>query len=236
MHVTQDAWEVAKNTPYLQVRRDVAVDLLLPASHTVLFVIACLAGLAASLAHDWRRRARTRWAEPADHALLMVVHVAVIVVLIITVALPIWRLVQGVRPHDAYRVTSGAHTWPFVLAILYWPWVAGARERPLARFLIVSALLLFAGTALIVPTSGGAQWSPRFMIAVAPLLAIVAAAGRRDAAAGTDPMRTSIAWMARAVLLASLVMQASGVFYVQARRCGTRRSRTGWRRTPLPET
>ena len=32
MHVTQDAWEVARNTPYLQVRRDVIVDLLLPVS------------------------------------------------------------------------------------------------------------------------------------------------------------------------------------------------------------
>jgi len=211
MHVTQDAWEVAKNTPYMQVRRDVIVDLLLPASHTALFVIACLAGLAAALAHAWRR-ARTRGTAPDDRALLMVVHAAVGVVLMITVALPIWRLVQGVRPHDAYRVTSAAHTWPFALAILYWPWVAGERERPLGRFLIVSALLLLAGSALIVPTSGGAQWGPRFLIAVAPLLAIVAALAARRPGAGTT---TAIAWMARGILLASLVMQASGLFYVQ---------------------
>ena len=213
MHVTQDAWEVAKNTPYLQVRRDVIVDLLLPASHTALFVIACMAGLAATLAHAWRRP-RTDEAAPDDRALLMVVHAAVGVVLMITVALPIWRLVQGVRPHDAYRVTSAAHTWPFVLAILYWPWVAGERERPLARFLIVSALLLLAGSALIVPTSGGAQWGPRFLIAVAPLLAIVAALAGRPPGAGTETT-AAIAWMARGILLASLVMQASGVFYVQ---------------------
>jgi hypothetical protein len=32
MHVTQDAWEVAKNNSYLQVRREIVVDLLLPAT------------------------------------------------------------------------------------------------------------------------------------------------------------------------------------------------------------
>jgi len=189
------------------------VDLLLPASHTALFVIAWLAGLAAALAHAWRR-ARTRGTAPEDRGLLMVVHAAVGVVLIVTVALPIWRLVQGVRPHDAYRVTSAAHTWPFLLAILYWPWVAGERERALTRFLIVSALLLFAGAALIVPTSGGEQWGPQFLIAVAPLLAIVAAAAGCRPGAATDST-TAIAWMVRGVLFASLVMQASGLFYVQ---------------------
>jgi hypothetical protein len=211
MHVTQDAWEVAKNTPYMQVRRDVLVDLLLPASHTALFIVALLAGLGASLAHHRRRR---NGAAGDDRALLAIVHVSAIVVLAIVVALPLWRLVQGVRPHDAYRVTSAAHTWPFALAILYWPWVADERSRPLMRFLVVSALLLLAGTALIVPTSGGAQWSPRFLIAVAPLLAVVAAAVARPGS-NLPPARAAIAWMACGILLASFVMQASGVFYVQ---------------------
>jgi hypothetical protein len=72
-----------------------------------------------------------------------------------------------------------------------------------------------------VPTSGGAQWSPRFLLAVAPLLAVVAGAAARPAPdrAGRIPAGisglTGIVWMARATLVASLVMQASGVFWLQ---------------------
>jgi len=207
MHVTQDAWQVAKSTPYLQVRRDVVVDLLLPASHAILYVTAIVVGLAAALGRRFSRGAR----DPMiDRALLAAMHLSAIVVMIIAVALPLWRLAVGIRPHEAYRVTSVAHTWTFALAIFYWPWIVNRGNQALARFLLVSAVLIFAGTALVVPTSGGAQWSPRFFIAVAPLLAIVAAAAARPA-----PAAPTIRWMARGILLASLVMQASGAFYVQ---------------------
>jgi hypothetical protein len=221
VHMTQDAWEVARSTPYMQVRRAFLVDLLLPAAHTGAFVAALMAGLAAASVQAWRRRAGREAGDSDSRTLVMVVHVSVAIGLAIAVVLPLWRLVHGVRPHDAYRVTSAAHTWPFVLAILYWPWVATESQRPMARYLIASALLLLAGTALLVPTSGGAQWSPRFLLAVAPLLAVVAAAAARPAPdrAGRIPGGisglTGIAWMARAILVASLVMQASGVFWLQ---------------------
>jgi hypothetical protein len=228
MHVTQDAWDVAKNTPYLQVRREIVVDLFLPASHAALFVAAAIAGLAASLAEWGRRRA----GRPSSRALLTAVHASVLVILFIGVALPLWRLAAGVRPHDAYRVTSAAHTWPFVLAVLYWPWVAGEASRPAARYLLASALLLLLGTAIVVPTSGGSQWGPRFFMAGAPLIALVAAAaarpplpgfrlrGRRSGGEGgraEGPARVvpAIAWMTRAVLVASLLMQATGVVWLQ---------------------
>jgi hypothetical protein len=218
MHMTQDAWQVATSTPYMQVRRDVLVDLLLPASHAGLFAAAVLAALAASMAQTWRRNRGLAADDAAGRALVMVVHASAAIALAITVGLPIWRLVHGVRPHDAYRVTSAAHTWPFVLALFYWPWIATEVQRPMARYLIASAVLILAGTAVLVPTSGGAQWSPRFLLAVAPLLAVVAAAAARPT---LDPIgrRTAtingITGMVCAILLASFVMQTSGVFWLQ---------------------
>ena len=188
MHVTQDAWEVAKNTPYLQVRRDIVVDLLLPASHTAIYLAAIAAGLAGALL---KRRA--------------VVDFACVVLLIVAVALPLWRLATGVQPTLSYRVSSAAHTWPFVLVLFYWPWLTSGAARRVARYLVVSAVLLFLGSALLVPTSGGAQWSPRFMLAVAPLLAVVTACAL---AARPDVRR-----MAIVIMLASAVMQATGVVY-----------------------
>ena len=43
MHMTQDAWEVAKAVPYTQVRRDILVGLFLPAEHVAIFLIAAVA-------------------------------------------------------------------------------------------------------------------------------------------------------------------------------------------------
>jgi hypothetical protein len=218
MHMTQDAWQVATSTPYMQVRRDVLVDLLLPASHAGPFAASVLAALAASIAQTWRRSRGLAADDAAGRALLTVVHVSAAIVLAITVGLPLWRLVQGVRPHDAYRITSAAHTWPFVLAMFYWPWIATEAQRPMARYLIASAVLILIGTAVLVPTSGGAQWSPRFLLAVAPLLAVVAAAPARpvlDSAVRRPATVKGITWMACAILLASFVMQTSGVFWLQ---------------------
>ena len=208
MHMTQDAWNVAISTPYLQVRRDVVVDLLLPYGWTAVFVIAAAAGIAAA---SMRMGARRAGSLAGDGTLLVIVHAAVIVMLIVGVAAPIWRLAHGIRPHDAYRVTSVAHTWPFALALLYWPWTRADDGGAMARYLLAAALLLFAGAALVIPTSGGSQWSPRFLLAVAPLLAVVAAA----IAVAPTRGRPAIAWMARAVIVGSILMQVTGVLYVQ---------------------
>lgn len=189
MHVTQDAWEVAKNTPYLQVRHDVVVDLMLPASQPWLFALCVIGGLAGAA----RRR-------------IGIVHVATAGLLTIGVLLPVLRLASGVQPTVSYRISSAAHTWTFVIALLYWPWFAGSRS--VLRFPVAAGLLLFVGSALVVPTSGGAQWSPRFMLAVAPLLAVAAARGLT----GTPRMAMA------AIFVASMLMQASGVlFFVRSK-------------------
>ena len=189
MHVTQDAWEVARNTPYLQVRRDVLVDLLLPASHPWLFALCVFAGFAGAA----RRH-------------IGIVHVAAAGLLAIGVLLPVWRLASGVQPTLSYRISSAAHTWTFAIALLYWPWFAGSRG--VLRYPIAAGLLLFVGSALVVPTSGGAQWSPRFMLAVAPLLAVAAARGL------TGTPRKAVA----AIFAASMLMQVTGVlFFVRSK-------------------
>jgi hypothetical protein len=232
---------VAKNTPYLQVRRDVIVDLLLPGSHTVLFLAAAAAGLGASLA-QWRRRAIGQMGDELSTRLLAVVHGCIAVMFMIAVVLPLWSMVQTGQVQGPYRATSAVHTWPFALAILYLPWLDQA-VRPMAKFLIVAALLLLVGSALVIPTSGGGQWSPRFLLAVAPLLAVVAAAcvpafapaalrpasatplrrGRREL---LHP-RTAIPWTAAAILIGSVVMQATGVALFH--RAKTRHAElTGW--------
>jgi hypothetical protein len=186
MHVTQDAWEVAKNSPYLQVRRDIVVDLLLPASHTLICALALGAGIIG---------ARLRRLEA--------VHLAAAAVLTIVVFLPLWRLASGVQPTLSYRISSAAHTWTFALALLYAPWIAGSASHAL-RFLVGSGVFLFAGVALLVPTSGGSQWSPRFMLAVAPLLALAACRALPAA-----PRR-----MVTVIFAASIVMQMTGIAFV----------------------
>lgn len=219
MHMTQDAWEVAKTVPYVQVRRDIVFALLLPAAHIGLFVTAAAGGLCAALVQRWRRHRCGRalddhWA----HLLLSVVHLSVIVMGIIAVGLPVWKMaVLGARG-DAYRVTSAAHTWTFALAMLYWPWFRDNVNRAAARFLIVSGLLVIAGTFIIVPTDGGSQWSPRFFLAAVPLLAIVAGGAllRPDGAIGTNAFASSYRPFAAAVFLASILMQATGVGWVKS--------------------
>lgn len=228
MHMTQDAWEVATATPYMDIRRDVVVQLLLPQSHVALFLVSAIAGLAASLTQAWRNRGRTtRLDDPASRALAAILHAAAIVILAIDVALPMWRLAHGVRPYYAYRVTSAAHTWPFLLAMLYWPWIATGPQRTAARFLIAAGLLFVVGTILIVPAPGGSQWSPRFLLAAAPLLAIVAAAVALPAADVASRLPRGTAWMVRVILVASLLMQLTGLYWAQRAKARTARL-TSW--------
>jgi hypothetical protein len=216
MHMTQDAWEVAKSLPYMQVRRDMIVGLLLPADYAAVFVIAGAAAAIAAAAQSWRlRRNAAARDDRTATALIAVVHAAVLAILILTVVLPLWRLVSTDIPGDPYRITSAAHTWIFALALLYWPWFREDVDRRAARYLVLSALLVVAGTFVLVPTDGGSQWSPRFFLAAAPLFAIVAAAaaivpslrparhaGARRTAAGV-------------VLIASMVMQLTGMGWVK---------------------
>jgi hypothetical protein len=93
------------------------------------------------------------------------------------------------------------------LALFYWPWFRAEIDSRGARFLMLSGLLLIVGTFFIVPTDGGSQWSPRFFLAAAPLLAIVAAAALLSPSACRP--------FAAIVVLASMLMQVTGVGWVQ---------------------
>jgi len=208
MHITQDAWEVAKNTPYMQVRRDVVVDLLLPGSHPFVFLLAAAVALGVSLT---QARASAQMDDARSAWRLNLLHACVVVIFTISVVLPLWSLVTLRSFVGTYRSTSAIHTWPFAIAILYLPWI-DRDAWPSARFLVVSALLILLGSALVIPTSGGGQWSPRFLLASAPLLAVVAA---RPALAIANRARSQalpgIVWMSRGILIGSLVMQVTGI-------------------------
>jgi hypothetical protein len=230
MHMTQDAWEVAKAVPYWQVRRDIVFALLLPAEHVGLFITAAAAGLCAALVQSWGQHGHGKGrADYSAQVLLSVVHLSAIVLLAIAVGLPVWKMaVHGARG-DAYRITSAAHTWIFAIALLYWPWFRDEVTRAAARFLIVSALLLIAGTFVIAPTDGGSQWSPRFFLAAVPLLAIVAGAAllRPGGSIRTSVFASTYRPFAAMVFLASMLMAATGAGWVKHGKAHTARL-TGW--------
>jgi hypothetical protein len=206
MHLTQDAWEYAKNVSYLSVRHDIVTLLFMPAEYPWVYAAALIAGLAASVyaSHADVRR-------PGLHtrrdAALVVVHLAVAVMLGIGVGLPLARLASGAAIHEAYMVTSAAHTWAFAPALLYLPWLGSGDRTPHARYLIVSAVMALLFTSLVVPSTAGAQWSPRFYLQIAPLLAIPAA---EVGARRSEDVRRGALWGARAALVASMLMLATG--------------------------
>jgi len=211
MHLTQDAWEYAKNVSYLGVRRDIVTQLFMPMDYPWVYAVALVAGVAAAL-FAWRhKRPDTRRDVP-----LAVVHTAVIVMLGLGVAFPLWRLASGSRIHEAYNVQSAAHGWAFVPALLYLPWVTDEGRTPHARYLIVSAVLAILFTSLVVPSTAGAQWSPRFYLQIAPLLALpaieiawVPSAPRRRG------LEASAVWGGWAALVAAIVMLATGIVYLR---------------------
>ena len=197
MHMTQDAWEVVKTTPYVQMRWDIVHNLFLPQRWTVAFLAALVAGVLAGALERWRS------------GTLPLAHAAVLVLLAIGVGSPLWRLAHGLSVQNAFEVMSAAHTWPFALALLYLPWVAGHGNIRMTRYLLVGGLLLIGIITLLVPMDGGAQWSPRFYLGAAPVLAVVAV----SALAPTSP--PSIAIMTAGILFASALMQLQGLLWVR---------------------
>jgi hypothetical protein len=190
--------------PYLQVRRDIIWAVMLPANGIAVYVAAVAVGLAAAVLQWWRQRRNL--ASPRDatgRALLGVVHAAAGVMVALAAVLPLWRMVVVGAPGDPYRITSAAHTWIFAIALLYWPWIADAVDRRAARYLLISGLLIVAMTYVLVPTDGGSQWSPRFFLAAAPLLALVA---------GAALIRVPAAAL---ILLASMAIQVTGAGWVK---------------------
>ncbi len=207
MHMTQDAWNVVKTTPYFAMRQEILRALLLPQRWVPMTGAALAVGLAAALAH---RRWRT----------FPLVHGSVLVLLAMLVGSPLWRLAHGLRVEDSYAVASAAHTWPFALALLYVPWVTREDNRRMARYLLVSGVVMLAVITLIVPMDGGAQWSPRFYLAAAPLLAVVVAAAFRTDGVSPCPFT---ALVCAAVVLGSTAMQLHGLMWAWKAKADTAR-------------
>ena len=213
MHMTQDAWEVARAAPYMDVRREVLFHLLLPREFASIYAVAAASGIACAVA-----RARgIAW-----RGLLPIAHVSVIVMLATGVVVPLLR--------QDYNVASAAHTWPFALALIYWPWAARTIDTRAIRYLGAGGLLMLMLTVVIVPTSGGAQWSPRFLLAAAPVLGVAAAA-----IAWGPSLPASTAWMARLALIAGILMQASGLLYLRDAKDRNARITDQVRRLPADE-
>jgi hypothetical protein len=200
MHMTEEAVKSTQTSPYLTVRRDIVTLLFMPAENQPLYALALIAGIVASV----YALART-----ASRGALAVVHVAVLIALALGVGVPLWHLAHGMEQYDAYNVSSAAHTWVFGLALLYSPWFLEDERRPVTRYLIVGGILTLLLTALIVPSTGGGQWSPRYFLLATPLLAVPAVEVGRFSRAPSLAQ-----WVARATLAAAFVMLLFGITYL----------------------
>ncbi len=183
------------------MRSELAARLLLPVRSAWIYVVCAVLGVFAA----WRHKGRD-----AVDAWLAVTIGCVLVLLTIAVLVPLWRTVVFGEPrYRAYSVDSIAHTWPFCIALVLLPLASPdvGRDR-LARYLCLAAALMIIGALAIVPTAGGAQWSPRYLFAAAPLLAVVASAPAHRAFRGPAAL---VLWTARAVLLCSAVAQVDGL-------------------------
>jgi hypothetical protein len=151
-----------------------------------------------------------------DDYLLAATVLAVAALLTIGVLIPVWRMTVGGLPaFYSYRVDSIAHTWPFCLALAFLVWLGHDDVRTdVARFVAIGAVLLMLGTLAIIPSPGGAQWSPRYLFVVAPLLAVLASAPARQVSGLSSGRRAIVLWSARATLVCSFVAQAWGLHYL----------------------
>lgn len=202
--------EIEKSNAYLATRMDVVRDMLLPSPGGALFAVVAIA-IAIAAAWSRGRTASTRMA---------LAHASVLALFIAIAAVPAWRLATGtLPPFQGFTMSSAAHTWVFAFALVYLAFLPAGREvsGEGARYLLGAAVLLAAATIAIVPSSGGAQWSPRYLLAVAPLLAVVAPAGLWAASRRGRPsgdLFTAERHVRAAVCLvlaAALVVQCEGI-------------------------
>ncbi len=195
--------EAGKSTAHPPVRSSLVAQLLLPVRFAKLYVICAALGVVAAVRVK-AERAAVLW--------LAVTIGCALVLLTIAVLVPMWRtIVFGESMYQAYSVDSIAHTWPFCISLVLVPLLgADASRGHLARYLCAAAALMILGTLAIVPSTGGAQWSPRYLFAAAPMLAIVASAPALRVS-GVSRRATAVTWTARVVLLCSAVTQLDGL-------------------------
>ena len=126
------------------------------------------------------------------------------------VAVPLFRLATGTpQPFAGFTMSSAAHTWIFAIALLYL--MVLPRQPALPRYLLIGSGLLIAITLAIVPSSGGAQWSPRYLACAAPLLAVVATLPIRSAATLPPAAALQVRWVTIGLLTLSFVVQLEGI-------------------------
>jgi len=199
--------EAEKVTAHPPDRGALAAALLLPARFAGLFLASAAIGAIAAV---WSRR------RPGGRAAIAVTIAASVTLLVVAIGVPFWRLAILHRPTpDAFSVDSIAHTWPFCVALLLAPLAAVERGSRTASYLAAAGALIVAGALLVVPSTGGAQWGPRYLLIAAPLLAAVAARPARHASTWPAPRAAAaIAWTARIVLLCAVAAQAYGLWFL----------------------
>jgi len=204
VHALGEAEKVAAHPPDRAV---LAAALLLPVRFAGVFLAAAAIGTAAAI---WSRR------RPAAGAATAVTIAASVTLLVVAIGVPLWRLVILHRPMpDAFSVDSLAHTWPFCIALLLAPLAVADPGHRTASYLAAAGALIVAAALLVIPSTGGAQWSPRYLLIAAPLVAAVAARPARHASAWPSPRAAgAIAWTARVVLLCAAAAQVYGLWFL----------------------
>jgi hypothetical protein len=213
LHVTS---EIAKTGSYADMRLTILKFLMLPYSFVPAFVVALAVLVACAGARAWHRHGVPPTFPRLDGGLLVATVLAVAALLTIGVLIPVWRMTVGGLPAFwSYRVESIAHTWLFCLALPFLGWLGHDDVRAdVARFIAIGAVLLMIGTLAIIPSPGGAQWSPRYLFVVAPLLAVLSSAPARQVSGLSAGYRAVVLWTARTALGCSFVAQAWGVYYL----------------------
>ncbi|HEX6465175.1 MAG TPA: hypothetical protein VFZ98_11995 [Vicinamibacterales bacterium] len=202
LHLTVETGKMQARPP---ARLSLIADYLLPDRARLPFLAALVFGFVASL----------RFVVTRARVWLYSTVVSVLVVLAIGALLPLGRLIVLRHPtQQAYSLDSIAHTWTFGAALMLLPLV-GRINRVVARYAIIAGLIMTAGSLMIVPSIGGAQWSPRYLFVAAPLLAAVAALPAFARPAGVLPGDARIVkWTARLALACAFAMQVDGLRYV----------------------
>ena len=188
--------------PYLAVRSDALMSLVLPVWHRKIFVLALLVLAGGLCATPLAVRVRAA-------------HVAVLTLLVVGIGVPLWRThVEHLPWLAAFGTRNLAHTWPFVFVLAYWAAFRCGDGRERFVFAAAGAFLLFAFAAM--PHIGGAQWSARFFLPAAPLAAALAVQVmvRAKAAAGGSHV-LAIRSIGGVAIAASIGVQVYGLVFLE---------------------
>jgi hypothetical protein len=196
--------EVGKTNAHPPARAALFAQILLPARLAVVFMGCAVIGALAAWLH--RRNRSGPWFAITIGCVLALVTIAI--------AIPAWRMaVFGEPYYDAYDSASIAHTWSFCFAILLVPLLDPDDDRGgLVGYLCAVAVVMAFGALFIIPSAGGAQWSPRYLFAAAPLLAAAASLPAWPRADAADRRARLVAWTARLVLAGAVLAHMDGLW------------------------